>query len=263
MKQGVLCCGLCANWGRCLRLSHAPAAFPRGSASHEAPCSVARSLGVAARGCACPRRRPRVRLRLPLPLHPGRLVGLLAPLRAQGPVTPDPWGMEGSGGEQGRRRGAVSGNGAAAERGGRLERRRGLPHHPAGGGLPLGLLLPPPHPRVCGSRHAGHGGCRKGGRLPAFPCRQLATDEEPSVRSPPALPLPSLTTAGILVLYDDAYQPAPAGGGRPPPSFGAEVWEGIPHGQFTLEHRNGVSRPSRWRLDHALLPFGACPPLCF
>lgn len=38
------------------------------------------------------------------------------------------------------------------------------------------------------------------------------------------------------MLYDDAYQPGPSGGGRPAPGFAAEE----NYGQYIYMYRNGV-----------------------
>ncbi len=50
--------------------------------------------------------------------------------------------------------------------------------------------------------------------------------------------------AGMIVLFDDKYQPAPRGGGDKPPQFAAEQ----NYGQYIYFYRNGVSSPTDFSL---------------
>jgi hypothetical protein len=45
-----------------------------------------------------------------------------------------------------------------------------------------------------------------------------------------------MCAAGMIVLFDDRYQPAPKGGGEEPPQFAAEQ----NYGQYIYFYRNGV-----------------------
>lgn len=61
-------------------------------------------------------------------------------------------------------------------------------------------------------------------------------------------PAPAGATVGTLILHDDAYQPAPkGGGGSEPPSFAAEGG----YGQYIYTYRNGVGGARGGNAAHA------------